>query len=160
MAKWVWNFLPTVTIILFELIPDGGIIMVAFQKSWAQMKLPIKQSKVFVFFSLFTVSTNNAVPVGVLHFLTLYVCLESSRVDQLCTVKSPTEKKQSKKSKKQNKENPIQSSLLTHISEECLFGYFHHFPYLIFPSFLRVNHVSNRRGCFILFVGGCFFLFV
>ena len=124
------------------------------------MKLPIKQSKVYVFFSLFTVSTNNAVPVGVLHFLTLYVCLESSRVDQLCTVKSPTEKKQSKKSKKQNKENPIQSSLLTHISEECLFGYFHHFPYLIFPSLPRVNHVSNRRGCFILFVGGCFFLFV
>ena len=70
------------------------------------MKLQIKQSKVFVFFSLYTVSTNNAVQVGVLHFLTLYDCLESSRVDQLCTVKSPTEKKQNKKSKKiRNKEN-------------------------------------------------------
>ena len=49
---------------------------------------------------LYTVSTNNAVQVGVLHFLTLYDCLDSSRVDQLCTVKSPTEKKQNKKSKK------------------------------------------------------------
>ena len=69
-------------------------------------------------------SANNAVEVGVLHFVTLYDCLESGRVDQLCTVKSPTEKKQNKKKKKKirNKENPIQSSFPTHISEECLFG--------------------------------------
>ena len=81
------------------------VIMVAFQKSWALIKLAIKQSKVFVFFSLYTVSTNNAVEVGLLHFLTLYDCLESSRVDQLCTVKSPTEKKQKRKSKQfRNKE--------------------------------------------------------
>ena len=41
-------------------------------------------------------STNNAVEVGVLHFL------ESSRVHQSCTVKSPTESYQKTKKKKKN----------------------------------------------------------
>ena len=50
------------------------------------------------------VSTNNAVEVGVLHFfvslyVTLYDCLNQvGRLDQSCTLRSSTKKKQNKKS--------------------------------------------------------------
>ena len=82
-------------LLLFELIPDGRSNNGCLPKVMSTNKVSNKAVKSFCFFL-----TNNAVQVGVLHFLTLYDCLESSRVDQLCTVKSPTEKKPKNKTKK------------------------------------------------------------